>query len=178
MKWPWVPRARLEAAVTLAGEARSRAIEAELALSRHRTLTEDHWKAEFAKVVKQLDDAKAEAKQFMDAYLREQGESLDAGTKAVNEERKRVRAEVRAQEWEAIANELIQKGLGRPRVEQAAQPENAVTAHIRDMASGDQNLMQHWNKMASRMRAEKKTDDEIIAAIGWTTADPDAEPNP
>lgn len=84
----------------------------------------------------------------------------------------RIRAEVRAAEWEAIAMELVAKGAGRPRLDTPDRPENKVAKKIREEAQGDNTLIAHWNKMAAQMKKDGKTEDEILAAIGWVDANP------
>lgn len=151
MTWPLVWRSRLVEAIALAGEARSRATEAELRASEY-----DAWR-----------NREVAAHQRTRDELRRLIENPPSDAALI-------RAAVRAQEWEAIAMELISRGAGRPTVPREARPENIVAKKIREEAGGDPALVKHWNKMAAELRAAGKSDEEIVGKIGWETTDPPA----
>ncbi len=121
----------------------------------------------------------------MDAYLREQEESMKVSERAYKSEKQlqqfakdaddaRHRAEVRAEEWEAIAKELINRGAGRPKPDGEAKPESILAKKIREEAAGDPALAAHfWKNVVAPARAAGKKDEEIEGMIGWTTHDPE-----
>ena len=109
------------------------------------------------------------AEQERDAALR-RASALDEADAA------RIRAEVRASEWEAIARELIARGAGRPRPEQAEKPESPLAKKIREESGGDPMIQAHyWKNVVAPARAAGKKDEEIADLIGWETQDPPAQ---
>lgn len=87
----------------------------------------------------------------------------------------RIRAEVRAEEWEAIARELISRGAGRPHAD-VTRTKDIVAEAIRDASGGDAKLAQHyWQNVVAPARRDKKSDEDIVGLIGWTSDDPLAE---
>lgn len=48
-----------------------------------------------------------------------------------------------------------------------------VAEKIRAEAGGDVRLIAHWNKLASELRGQGKTAEEIEGMIGWQTGDPE-----
>lgn len=86
------------------------------------------------------------------------------------------RAEVRAQEWEAIAKELIARGAGRPKPEQQTKDENPIAKRIREESNGDASLAAHFWNYARELRNAGKKDEEIVGMIGWDVVGPEQEP--
>lgn len=79
----------------------------------------------------------------------------------------RIRAEVRAQEWEAIARELIARGAGRPHPDAKERAENPIAKRIREESNGDPSLAAHFWRYVGELRAGGKKDEEIVGMIGW-----------
>ncbi len=171
MRWPWVLRATMDAAILQAQadgceEGYSRRHDA-LEAQRDRLVKENET------LTAQQSSIRADLRQVTDAFTNEMERSSKEGSRAHAEEQKRLRAEVRAQEWEAIANELIAKGMGRPTIDTPAKEESALARKIRDEAAGDSMLATHfWKNVVAPARAAGKKDEEIVGMIGWTTADP------
>lgn len=163
-RWPLVWRSTME--------------RRELAAENHgRAWVEETRRNEVGELRRQLSQAQTE-----DVTLRLQREAADKRElSATNETRmadqRRVQAEVRAQEWEAIARELISRGAGRPRPEGDAKPESALAKKIREESGGDAMLQAHyWKNVVAPARAKNMKDEDILGLIGWETHDPPADP--
>jgi hypothetical protein len=83
-----------------------------------------------------------------------------------------VAADCRAREWEAIAMELINRGAGRPRPDAVTKKADPIAERIRDESGGDAKVAAHFWTYVAELRKQKKTDDEIVGMIGWTSEDP------
>lgn len=156
MKWPLVWRSSYDAMVKAWRDA-----------DDERTTETD--RADRAE--RQERDATFWKSEYKTAVMRCVGLTI-AEQRAKDAEADRIRAEVRAKEWEAIAMELIARGAGRPKVEGEARERSKVAEKIRAESGGDPALAGHFWKLARKMKAEGKTEDEIVGAIGWETTDP------
>lgn len=103
-------------------------------------------------------------------------QTATAAVKAAEEaDAARVRADVRAEQWEAIAKELIARGAGRPKPEQQEKEENPLAKRIREESNGDASLAAHFWNYARELRNAGKKDEEIVGMIGWDVVGPEQE---
>lgn len=166
MKWPLMLRSTHEREMD---EPRRTASEARARADEWRTLRDDA-ERKMHRAHAELASARAGLADVMNENALRVKAATTVAEQAVSE---RIRAEVRAQEWEAIAMELIQKGAGRPKIDREAEPLSPLAKKIREEAGGDVQLSNHfWKNVVAPARAAGKKDEEIVGMIGWETGDP------